>query len=162
LEIPAVIYFVGFLGLAQIYLGNYQRVFVPLAAPMVVFAVCGAYVLLRTWLRWAAAAAIVAWAAYLVVPARPWSFAPPHLSPHRQLYDVVKDNVTAQRKLLLPACYKLDFPYVGIGSGVYLDGNVVPIYLLKDFVSLDALIAINHVGYVYVPHEPLRGMWPRE
>src|SRR5262249_45701912 len=43
-----------------------------------------------------------------------------------------------------------------------LNGNVVPIYLLKDFVSLDALIAANHVGYVYVPETPLRGMWPRE
>jgi hypothetical protein len=162
LEIPVVIYFAGFLGIAQIYLGNYQRLFVPMIAPVLVFAVCGAYLLLRHSLRWSAAAAIVAWAAYVVIDDRPWKFAPSEMSPHRQLYDAVKDRVTSQRKLLLPACYKLDFPYVGIGSRVYLDGNVVPIYLLRDFVNMDALIAANHVGYVYVPDMPLRGIWPRE
>src|SRR5262249_39145020 len=142
--------------------GNYQRLSIPLAAPMLVFAICGAYLLFRPLLRWAAAAAIVAWVAYVVVGDGPWRFAPPGMSPHRQLYDAVKERVTAQRKLLLPACYAIDFPYVGIGSRVYLGGNVVPIYLLRDFVSLDALIAANHVGYIYLPNSPLRGMWPRE
>lgn len=84
------------------------------------------------------------------------------MSVYRQLYDALKDRVTAQRKLLLPACFAIDFPYVGIASGVYLDGNVVPIYLLRDFAPLDALIAANRVGYVFVPEAPKRGMWPRE
>jgi hypothetical protein len=84
------------------------------------------------------------------------------VTPYRQLYDAAKDRVTPERKLLLPACYAIDQTWVGIGSRVYLDGNIVPIYLLQDFVSLDALIAANQVGYVYLPRTPQPGMWPRE
>jgi hypothetical protein len=128
----------------------------------VVFAVCGAYLLLRPLLRWAAAAAIVTWAAYAIIGDRPWNLVPQAVSPYRQVYDAVKDRVTARRKLLLPACYAIDPRWVGIGSPVFLDGNAVPIYLLRDFLSLDALIAANHVGYVYVATTPQPGMWPRE
>src|SRR5262249_51639362 len=67
LEIPVVAYVAAFLGIAQIYLeGNYQRLFVPLLGPTLVFALAGAYLLLPV-LRWAAAAVIFVWAAYVVV-----------------------------------------------------------------------------------------------
>jgi hypothetical protein len=162
IEIPVAVYVAGFLGIAQIYLeGNYQRLFVPLLGPTIVFALCGAYLLVPVR-RWVAAVTIVVWAAYVVIAPRPWNFAPPAVSPYRQLYDAVKDRVTPQRKLLLPACYAIGQTWVGIGSSVYLGADVVPIYLLQDFVSLDALIAANHVGYVYLPSTPLPGMWPRE
>ena len=162
LAIPVVIYVVGFLGIGRIYLGGYQRLLIPLLGPTLVFALCGAFLLLRRPWRRAIAAALVAWAAYVVIGDRPWYFAPPAMSVHRQLYDAVKDWVGPQRKLLLPACFAIDFPYVGISSGVYLDGNVVPIYLMRDFVSLDALISANRAGYVFIPEAPRRGMWPRE
>lgn len=162
LELPLVVYLTGFLAVSPIFLGNYQRMFVPLIGPMLVLAICGVFLLVRPPLRWATAAAIVAWTAYIVVDQRPWSLVPPVVSAYRQLYDALKDRVTSQRKLLLPACFAIDFPYVGIGSDVYLGGNVVPIYLLQHFVGLDALIAANRVGYVFVPDAPRRGMWPRE
>jgi hypothetical protein len=162
-EIPILAYIAGFLGVAQIYLeGTYQRLFIPLIGPTLVLAVGGAYLLLRPLLRWGAAVLIVTWAAYVVVGNRPWNFPSPGVNGYRQLYDAVKDRVTPERKLLLPACYAIGYPWVGVGSPVYLDGNAVSIYLLRDFVSLDALIAANHVGYVYVATTPLPGMWPRE
>jgi hypothetical protein len=87
------------------------------------------------------------------------------VSPHRQLYDAVKDRVASERKLLLPACFAIEapWPWVGIASPVYLDGNVVQIYRLRRrFASVDRLIALHHVGYVYVATTPQPGMWPRE
>ncbi|MBV8755448.1 MAG: hypothetical protein JO328_21550 [Hyphomicrobiales bacterium] len=163
LGIPLVVYGVGFLGIGRIYLASgYHRLLLPLLGPILVFALCGAYLVLRPFWRPAAAAAILIWAACVIIGDRPWYFDRPAVGAYRQLYDALKDRVTSQRKLLLPACFAIDFPYVGIASYVYLGGSVVPIYLLQDFIGLDALIAANHVGYVFVPDAPQRGMWPRE
>jgi hypothetical protein len=163
LEIPVLIYVAGFLGVAQVYLeGTYQRLFIPLIGPTLVFAVCGVYLMLRPLLHWIAAAMVFAWAAYVVVGHKPWNFSPPAVSLHRQLYDALKDRVTSERKLLLPACYAVYRPWVGVGSPVYLGDNAVPIYPMRDLVSFDTLLATDHIGYVYVPGAQTFGMWPRE
>jgi hypothetical protein len=163
LEIPVLVYVVCFLGIAQIYLeGTYQRIFIPLIGPTLAFTFCGTYLLLQARLRDCAAAIVFAWAAYVSINNKVWDFAPPAVSLHRQLYDALKDRVTSERKLLLPACYAIYTPWVGVGSQVYLGDNVVPIYLMRDLVSLDALIATDNIGFVYVPGVQLPGMWPRE
>lgn len=166
LELPVLMYVVCFLGLAQIYLeGPYRRLFVPLIGPTLVFAVCGSYLLSRTpqpLRRGIATAAVFAGVAYILIGFQPWTFASPPISPHRRLYDAVRDLITPERKLLLPACYADYRPWVGIGSRVYLDGNAVPIYQLRNWKSFDALIAAEHVGYVYVPGMQIPGPSYRE
>ncbi|MBV8755447.1 MAG: hypothetical protein JO328_21545 [Hyphomicrobiales bacterium] len=164
LEIPIVLYIAAFLLVIPIYLeGTYKRLIVPLAALIIVFAVGGTYLLSQRLLRGLAGIAIVAWAAYVVIGGKPWQFATPPVTPYRALYDEIKDRVTAHRKLLLPACYAVYKPWVGIGSPVYLGDNAVPIYPMQNLVSFDALIAANHIGYVYVALEPPRGgMWERD
>jgi hypothetical protein len=164
LEIPLIVYIAGFLLVIAIYLeGTYKRLIVPLAALVIVFALCGAYVLSQRFLRGLAGIAIAAWAAYVVVGGKPWQFSPPPVSPYRELYDAVKDRITADRKLLLPACYAVYQPWVGIGSDVYLGDNAVPIYPMRDLIGFDALVAANRIGYVYVGFAPLGGgMWDRD
>jgi hypothetical protein len=163
LELPVLMFVVCFLGVAQIYLeGPYRRIFVPLIGPTLVFAVCGSYLLLQPLRRGIAIVTVLAGVAYVLFGFEPWTFASPPISPHRRLYDAVKDLVTPERKLLLPACYADYRDWVGIGSRVYLDGDAVPIYHLRNWMSFDALIAAEQVGYVYVPGLQLPGQSSRD
>jgi hypothetical protein len=161
IEIPVLTYVVGFLGIGRIFLEfGYQRLFVPLMGPVIAFIVCGVYLLCRD-LPFRRTGLAVLFAA-LLFPAWPElqkSFVAPYISPHRILYDSTKNLVTSDRKLLMPACYGIYAPWMGIGSQVYLGDNVVATYLMENFKSFDEVVAEQRIGYVLVPLVRIRNLW---
>ena len=162
IEIAIVFYIVAFLGIGRVYLeGSYQRLFIPMIGPTIAFTLASGFLIFnRRWLRGFALFVLVGVSSLMVWTYQPWVYYERVPTRHRALYDAAKALVTPDRRLLLPACFGLDASWVGIGSKVYLGDNVVPIYLMRQLVSFDELLAKEKIGFVLVPTNPLRGMWP--
>lgn len=168
LEATAVAHIVLFLCFGQIYLeGNYQRIFIPTVGLIYAFSLCGGYDIVRLLvMRLIGQSASVVAATLLcaaivgltMVAYRPLSYDRPPVSLHRKLYDATKGRVTVERKLLLPARFALDADWVGIGSRVYLDGAVVPVYLASELEQFDRFIVDHSIRYVLVARTYIGGL----
>jgi hypothetical protein len=178
LEAMVLSHIVLFVCLGRIYLeGGYQRIFIPSIALIFGMSLCGGHELVRIALSritppmkasGMATALCVAIASATLITYQPQVYAARPTSPHRQLYDAVKDAVTADRKLLLPACFapadgfSLQVDWVGIGSEVYLGRNAVPVYLAGELEPFDKFVTDHSIRYVFVANSYIRGMMPRD
>jgi hypothetical protein len=178
LETMALSHIVLFACLGRVFLeGGYQRIFIPSVTLIFALTLCGGYEFVRLALSraagprraaGAATALCVAIAAATLVMYQPQVYAAPAISPHRQLYDAVEGMVTADRKLLLPACFapaydfSLQVDWVGIGSEVYLGHDVVSVYLARELKPFDRFVASHSVRYILVTDGYIRGMMSRD
>ena len=178
LEAMAVSHIALLVCIGRVYLeGSYNRVFLPAVALLLVFSLCSGYALARFALTHVMtgrnAQAVTTMLCVMVAAAtllayQPQVYAAPPLSPHRKVYDAVKDLVTVKGKLLLPACFapaedfSLQVDWVGIGSEVYLGPNAVSVYLARELEPFEKLIGEHSIRFVLVADTYIRGMMSRE
>ena len=163
LEAVALTYSFGFL-LAQRNFEtnyNYSRVFVPVTGLIVVFSICGLYLIAQSILEarvtrgyasFVTTLLICTAAALVVAGYHPASYQPRAVSISRNLYNGLKNIVTSQRRLLLPACSAeaAVSNKVGVSSEVYLGRRVVSL-LTTPVDDFDSFLAAHSIRYVLVP-----------
>jgi hypothetical protein len=157
--VVVVVYTILFILSANAYLeGTYQRMFVPFVPLVLIVIFSGiALVLPRPWLAGGVASVLAvliltSFGAPVMLPGKS------HVSPHRQVYDVVKSLVNRRERLFLPACYYVGSRYVGLSSTLYLGERAVPLSVTDPDTDFATFVRRERVRYVLVVKKPVPGL----
>jgi hypothetical protein len=154
--VVVVVYTTLFILSANAYMDRpYQRIFVPFV-PLVLIGIFSgiSLVLPRPWLAGAVASTLAA--VILTSLGAPVMFPGiAQVSPHRQVYDVVKSLVNRRERLFLPACYQGGERYVGLSSTLYLGERALPLGLTDPDTDFATFVRRERVRYALVVNKPV-------
>ena len=163
LEAVALAYSFAFLILQIIFETNYNyaRVFIPAISLIVIFSICGLYLIMQSLLEarvtrgYASVVAtllICATSAAVVAGYHPATYQHRVVSTSRHLYNALSHIVTFENRLLLPACSAEAAVDDGIGvtSNVYLGRRIVSL-LATPIDDFNSFLAAHSIRYVLVP-----------